>query len=162
MTDVHNPTAAIDFNATTDEELCCSEDLRPYYASGAPGVDCLQSRRVILTASAKRHIKDDHDPCRLQWILAHIAYLQQALNQPEIIYTALDFKSDARRWAQVFAVEVPGIDRFMAVVVSLARANAGDEGIHHVITVIDAGQRYFYKRQGQARGALKEKWKQIR
>ena len=155
-----NISSVIDFNSEETETLGISENLIPYYSNVEPGYDCLQGRTVILTAKGKNHIKNDHNEGRIEWILQYFDYIALALSNPDIIYQHLEFKTDINSWSQAFAVKVLDSAYYMVVVITLARADEGEDACNHIITIMKGSTRYFFKQQGK--GVLKEKWKKVR
>jgi hypothetical protein len=152
----------IDFDSPEKETVGKILDLRSYYPDSAPSTACLVPRNVIIDPKQKIHIKDEHDQSRIEFINQYLEYISKALESPEIIYSVLDYKPHLNRYAQLFAIEVPGTRKFMTVVVALAKESEEEAAEHHIITIINAGYGYFFKRQGAGFGELKGKWLRVK
>ena len=153
-------TTSINFLSIETDVIGNTIDLRGEYPPEMAGVECLICREVVLDSNGKSHILNKEDPNRIPFLEKHIDYIAKALYSPEIVYSALVYKSNLGRWSQVYAKEVPGTGRYMTVVLALASLEEGITAVHHTLTIIDAGIRYFYG-GSKGQGSLKPKWKKI-
>jgi hypothetical protein len=75
--------------------------------------------------------------------------------EKETVGTILDLRA-------YYPDSAPSTRKFMTVVVALAKDSEEEAAEHHIITIINAGYGYFFKRQGAGFGELKGKWLRVK
>lgn len=148
----------INWQTTVPITLATSADVCHLYPVGDPGNIHCRPCPVVLTPHGIAHLSA-HDPTRMAWLQPRAHLIIQALIQPRIIYSALDWKSRDRVWSQFLAVpDTLGSAQWVAVAVSLAPLTGNPSmHLHRVITIFAAKESYLFAKNN-AGLVLKPKW----